>query len=410
MDLQYGAEYEDFRRELQKFLASWPPTGPEAALPLDQQERWFRQQSIDRGYAYRDIPKQYGGSEQENDTLKERIIVEEFSRSRAPLPSMAQGPAMLVPTLLEFGSDEQRERYIRPTLEGEIRWCQGYSEPGSGSDLASLQCRAELQGDEFVITGQKIWTSGAAECQMMFGLFRSEPDASKHAGISYLLVPMDQPGIEVRPLRQMTGSNEFNEVFFDGARTNISNLVGRRGEGWQVSRATLKHERKLIGNPRLMARQFELLVTLAKKVERNGRPAIEDPGVQLTIAEIEGYVRAIETCNLRMLSAELHGEVMKVMHPMMMIKLYATKAAERIANAAYDLIGGDGLLDIDVVEMGMWATADDEQAAIHNYLFSKGPSIAGGASNIQRNIIGERVLGLPRDLRKTQEPDKPARS
>ena len=403
MDLQYGSQYEDYRRELQEFLRSWPPTGAEAELPLEEQERWFRQQAIDRGYVYRDIPKQYGGSEQESDPLKERIILEEFSRTTVPLRAMSQGPAMLVPTLLEFGTEEQRAKYIRPTLEGEILWCQGYSEPGSGSDLASLQCRAELQGDEFVITGQKIWTSGAAQCQMMFCLFRSEPEASKHAGISYLLVPMEQPGIEVRPLKQLTGSDEFNEVFFDGARTHVSNLVGKRGEGWQVSRATLKHERKLIGNPRLMMTQFELLVALARKVERDGRPAIEDPAVQLTIAEVEGYVRAAETCNMRMLSAELHGEFAKVMQPMMMIKLYATKASEKIAQAAYDLVGGDGLLDIDAPEMGMWATSSDEQAAVHNYLFSKGPSIAGGASNIQRNIIGERLLGLPRDLRKTQD-------
>ncbi len=150
-----------------------------------------------------------------------------------------------------------------------------------------------------------------------------------------------------------------------------------------------------------MMTQFELLVALARKVERDGRPAIEDPAVQLTIAEVEGYVRAVETCNMRMLSAELHGEFAKVMQPMMMIKLYATKASEKIAQAAYDLAGGDGLLDIEAPEMGMWATTSDEQAAVHNYLFSKGPSIAGGASNIQRNIIGERLLGLPRDLRKT---------
>ena len=401
MDLQYGSEYEDYRSELREFLQSWPPTGPEAKLSAEDQERWFRKQAIERGYVYRDIPAKYGGSEQENDPLKERIILEEFSRTSVPFRSMSQGPAMLVPTLLEFGTEEQREKYIRPTLEGDIRWCQGYSEPGSGSDLASLQCRAELDGDDFVITGQKIWTSSAAECQMMFGLFRSEPDASKHAGISYLLVPMDQSGIEVRPLKQLTGSDEFNEVFFDGARTPVSNLVGKRGEGWQVSRATLKHERKLIGNPRLMMMQFELLVELARQVERNGRPAIEDPAVQLTIAEVEGYVRAAETCNMRMLSAELHGEFVKVMQPMMMIKLYATKTQEMIANAAYDLTGGEGLLDIDNPDEGVWATTSDPKAAIQNYLFAKGPSIAGGASNIQRNIIGERGLGLPRDIRKS---------
>jgi len=400
MDLTYGAEYETYRSELREFLGDWPPTGEMANQPFDVQERDFREKAIERGYIYREIPKAYGGSEQPSDPLKERIIMEEFSKASVPFRMMSQGPAMLVPTLLEFGTEEQRERYIRPTLEGELRWCQGYSEPGSGSDLASLQCKADFDGEDFVLTGQKIWTSSAAECQMMFGLFRSEPEASKHAGISYLLVPMDQPGIEVRPLKQMTGSDEFNEVFFDGAKTPLRNLVGKRGEGWQVSRATLKHERKLIGNPRLMMMQFELLVELARKTMRGGRPAIEDSAVQQQLATIEGYVRASETCNLRMLSAELHGDFMKVMQPMMMIKLYTTKAMELIANAMYDMAGGDGLLDIEDPEDGVWAMKADARAAVQNYLFSKGPSIAGGASNIQRNIIGERGLGLPRDLRK----------
>jgi len=400
MDLSYGEEYETYRRELRAFLESWPPSDEEAKLPFEEQEKLFRERAIARGYVYRDIPKAYGGSEQDNDPLKERIILEEFAKASVPFRSMSQGPAMLVPTLLEFGNEEQRKKYIPPTLSGEMSWCQGYSEPGSGSDLASLLCRAEIEGDEFVISGQKIWTSSAMECQMLFGLFRSEPEASKHAGISYLMVPLDQPGIEVRPLKQMTGSDEFNEVFFDGARTHISNLVGERGQGWQVSRATLKHERKLIGNPRLMMMQFELLVELARNTTRNGRPSIEDPAVQLTIAEIEGYVRAAETTNLRMLSAELHGEPLKVMQPMMMIKLFTTKAMEKIAEAAYDMTGGDGLLDIADPEHGVWATEANADAAVQNYLFSKGPSIAGGASNIQRNIIGERGLGLPRDLRK----------
>ncbi|MEZ4217810.1 MAG: acyl-CoA dehydrogenase family protein [Myxococcota bacterium] len=397
MDLKYGAEYEAYREELRRFLATWPPSGEDAKLPFVEQERRFREKAIERGYLYRDIPKAYGGSEQPSDPLRERIIMEEFAKASVPFRAMSQGPAMLVPTLLEFGNEEQRKKYIPPTLAGEMRWCQGYSEPGSGSDLASLQCKAELVGDEFVLTGQKIWTSTARECQMMFGLFRTEPDAPKHAGISYLLVPMDQPGLEVRPLKQLTGSDEFNEVFFDGARTHVSNLVGKRGEGWSVSRATLKHERKLIGNPRLMMMQFELIVSLARQVKRNGRPAIEDPAVQVELARLEGYVRASETCNMRMLSAELNGELGKVVGPMMMIKLFTTKASEMLAQFAYDLAGGDGLLDIEVPDHGVWSTRADARAVIHNYLFSKGPSIAGGASNIQRNIVGERVLGLPRD-------------
>jgi len=197
----------------------------------------------------------------------------------------------------------------------------------------------------------------------------------------------------------MTGSMEFNEVFFDGARTPAENLIGRRGEGWAVSRATLVHERNLIGNPKLLTQQFDQLVERARRVTRGGRPAIEDPGVRDRLAEIEGYVRAVETCNLRMLSATVRGEELEVMLPMMMIKLYSTDVMQRVARAAYELVGGDGLLEPDFREESVYDVTGTTSGAIYNYLFSLGPAIAGGASNIQRNIIGERGLGLPRDRR-----------
>jgi alkylation response protein AidB-like acyl-CoA dehydrogenase len=288
-----------------------------------------------------------------------------------------------------------------PYSRGTLRWCQGYSEPNAGSDLASLQASATLEGDHFVLRGQKIWTSAAKEADMMFGLFRTEPDAPKHAGISYLLVDMKAPGIDVRPLKQMTGSLEFNEVFFDGARTPAENIIGKRGEGWSVSRSTLKHERNLIGNPKLLTQQFDLLVEMARRTPRGGRPAIEDSAVRDRLAELEGYVRAVETCNLRMLSATLRGEELSVMLPMMMIKLYSTDVMQQVARAAYDLVGGDGLLEPDPRDESVYDVSGSASGAIYNYLFSIGPSIAGGASNIQRNIIGERGLGLPRDLKKS---------
>jgi len=399
MDLRYGDEYEAFRAELREFLTGWPLTGPEAALPRAEQEQRFRQRGIARGYVYRDFPVEYGGAGQPHDALKDRIIQEEYARTGAPGNRMDQGAGLLAPTLLEFGSEAQKRRFIPPTLAGSMRWCQGYSEPNAGSDLASLQATATLEGDVFVLRGQKIWTSNAKEADMMFGLFRTEPDAPKHAGISYLLVDMHGPGIDVRPLKQMTGSMEFNEVFFDGARTSASNLVGRRGEGWGVSRATLKHERNLIGNPKLLSAQFEQLIERARRTLRNGRPAIEDPGVRDRIAELEGYVRAVETCNLRMLSASVRGEELKAMLPMMMIKLYSTDVMQEVARAAYDLVGGDGLLEPDPREESIYDLTGTTSGVIYNYLFSLGPAIAGGASNIQRNIIGERGLGLPRDRR-----------
>jgi alkylation response protein AidB-like acyl-CoA dehydrogenase len=399
MDLRYGEEYEAFRAELREFLTGWPLTGAEVALPRAEQEQRFRQRGIARGYVYRGFPVEYGGSGQPHDVLKDRIIQEEYARTGAPGNRMDQGAGLLAPTLLEFGSEAQKRHFIPPTLAGSMRWCQGYSEPNAGSDLASLQATATLEGDVFVLRGQKIWTSNAREADMMFGLFRTEQDAPKHAGISYLLVDMHGPGIDVRPLRQMTGSMEFNEVFFDGARTPVENLVGRRGEGWGVSRATLKHERNLIGNPKLLSAQFEQLVERARRALRNGRPAIEEPGVRDRLAELEGYVRAVETCNLRMLSASVRGEELKAMLPMMMIKLYSTDVMQRVARAAYDLVGGDGLLEPDPREESVYDLTGTTSGAIYNYMFSLGPAIAGGASNIQRNIIGERGLGLPRDRR-----------
>jgi alkylation response protein AidB-like acyl-CoA dehydrogenase len=397
MELSFGAEYESFRAEVRDFLAGWPLTGEEALLPLEEQEQIFRKRGIERGYVYRQYPVEYGGSGQPYDGTKDRILQEEYALAGAPGDSKYQGPAMLVPTLLEMGSEEQKRRFIPPTLSGEMRWCQGYSEPGAGSDLASLQSTARLDGDEWVINGQKIWTSNALESQMMFGLFRTEPDAGKHAGISYLLIPMDQKGVDVRPLKQITGGMEFNEVFFDDARAPAENIVGRRGEGWGVSRATLKHERNLIGNPRMMAEQFEELVDLAKKRRRGGRPAIEDPAVREHIARIHGYVRAAETTGLRVLSADLNGEPLKAMLPMMMMKLYSTDVSQLITKLAYDLIGADGMLEPDCD--ANYAHDGSGKAVVNNYLFSLGPAIAGGASNIQRNIIAERGFGLPRDAR-----------
>jgi alkylation response protein AidB-like acyl-CoA dehydrogenase len=399
MDLSYGERYEAFRAEVRAFLAGWPVSGDDARLPPAEQTRVFRKRGIERGYVYRDYPVEYGGSGQPHDALADRVLQEEYARSGAPGNQLDQGPGMLVPTLLEFGTEAQKRRFIPPTLEGRLRWCQGYSEPGSGSDLASLQTTAVRDGDDFVIHGQKIWTSNARHADWMFGLFRTDPNASRHAGISYLLVDMRAPGITVRPLRQITGGSEFNEVFFDGARTSSDNVVGGLGQGWAVSRATLRHERNLIGSPKLMGEQFELLLARARSTRRGGRPAIEDPAVRDRIAEIHGYVRAAETANLRMLSASVRGEEMKAFLPMLMIKLYSTDVMQRIAAAAWDLLGGDGLVEPAEPRDDIYSTTGTTSGAVHNFLFSLGPAIAGGASNIQRNIIGERGLGLPRDPR-----------
>jgi alkylation response protein AidB-like acyl-CoA dehydrogenase len=398
--LEYGEKYEKFRAELREFLRGWPLRGAEAALPKTEQEAIFRRRGVERGYVYREFPKRVGGSEQEPDALADAILREEYWRASAPGDILGQGASLLAPTLLSLGSEAQREHFIPPTLRGEMVWCQGYSEPGSGSDLASVSSRAVLEGERWVIHGQKIWTSRAAQADWMFGLFRTEPEAPKHAGISYLLIPMDQPGIEVRPLKQISGSLEFNEVFFDGALSAAENIVGKRGEGWQVSRVTLLHERKLMGNPHLLRGHWNELLELARRTRRGGLPALADPVLRQRLAAIEGTLRCAETSTMRQLTAAARGEEHEVMLSLLVTKLYSTQLGDQIARCAYDLLGAEGLLAPTEADVAEYANTGTASGFVEQYLFSLGPLIAGGASNIQRNIIGERALGLPRDLRK----------
>ena len=400
MDLRYGERYGSFRDEVREFLRDhWPVRGAEAEFAPEAQEQLFRERALARGYVYRHFPRVYGGSEQPPDALEDSILDQEFAAAGAPRDIRGIGPAMLAPTLLDCGSEAQRLRFIPPTLRGDMRWCQGYSEPGAGSDLSSLSSRAVLDGDSWVIDGHKIWTSDAQNADYMFGLFRTEPDAPKHAGISYLLIDMRSPGIEVRPLRQMTGGAEFNEVFFTAVRIPADSIVGKRGEGWKVSRSTLKHERNLIGDPRFLRNAFDALVELARRSSRNGRPAIEDTHVRQRLAEIEGYVSSQEYSGLRQLSAALRGEEAKALLPILMNKLYSTDTTQRITRLAFDLLGADGLVAPGPAEYEMSSQLRTPGGWVAQYMFAIANSIAGGASNIQRNIIGERGLGLPRDPR-----------
>jgi len=400
MDLRYGERYESFREQVREFLREqWPLRGAEGERPLDARERLFRERALARGYLYRHFPRVYGGSEQPADALEDSILDQEFRAAGAPRDIRGIGPAMLAPTLLDCGNEAQRLRFIPPTLRGDLRWCQGYSEPGAGSDLASLSSRAVLDGDSWIVNGHKIWTSDAQHADCMFGLFRTEPDAGKHEGISYLLIDMRTPGILVRPLRQMSGGAEFNEVFFTDVRIPADSIVGRRGEGWKVSRSTLKHERNLIGDPRFLRNSFDALVELTRRSSRNGRPAIEDAHVRQRLAEIEGYVWSQEYSGLRQLSAALRGEEAKALLPILMNKLHSTDTMQRITRLAFDLLGADGLVAPGPEEYEMASQLRTPGGWVAQYMFAIANSIAGGASNIQRNIIGERGLGLPRDAR-----------
>ena len=395
MDLNYGEAAEGFRPEVQNFLAeNWPLKGDDAKLSFDEQAKVLRERATKAGYLYRNIPKKYGGSEQGADVLKAQVIREEFGKVWAPTEVMGIGTMMLVPTLLERGEEWMKEKWVEPTIRGDIQWCQGYSEPGSGSDLASLMTRGELVGDEWVINGQKIWTSGAQTADYMFCLTRTEPGEAKHGGISYLLIDMKQPGIDVRPLKQMTGGSDFNEVFLTDARTPKDWIVGKRGEGWLVSRATLKHERNSIGAAAQSNAVFQGLVQLAKSTQQGGRPNIENPVVRQRLAEIEGYVRAHEYSGFRQLTVNARGDNPGIIQ--MMNKLNSTNISHRVSKLALDLLGDDGLLDpSSTTSMGFRPSAN--RSWITQYMYSLGIAVAGGTANIQRNVIGERGLGLPRD-------------
>jgi len=395
MDLSYGKEYEDFRAEVRSFLEqSWPPTGELAELPKAEGAKRFRRLAIDQGYLYRNIPRKYGGSEQEPDPVRAQIIREEFSRSHAPMEVRGIGMMMLVPTLLERGEEWQKEKFVPGTVAGDIVWCQGYSEPGSGSDLASLQTRGELVGDEWVINGQKIWTTGAQRAHWMFCLTRTEPDVPKHAGISYLLIPMKQDGIEVSPLKQMNGGADFNQVFMTDARTPADHIVGKRGEGWSVSRTTLKHERNSIGAAAQAVMMFDGLVRFAQQTRKDGRPAIEDPLIRDRLLSLEGYVRSHEYSGMRQFTKNAKGEDPGSIT--LMNKLNSTNIGHMVANLAIDIMGDDGMLDpVPRDEMGMIPSGS--RMWLSQYMYSLGIATAGGTANIQKNVIGERGLGLPRD-------------
>jgi alkylation response protein AidB-like acyl-CoA dehydrogenase len=399
MDLTYGPEYEAYRQELRQFLAdAWTDEdrshqGEERVIgtikpPLPHVTA-FRRRAVEAGYVYRDIPKEYGGSEQPFDPFKEALIREEFKIAKAPREMIGQGASMLAPTLLERGTQAQKERFVRATLMGEILWCQGYSEPGAGSDLASLRATGALDGDHWVVNGQKIWTSNAEEAKWMFCLVRTEPDAPKHDGISYLLIEMNTPGIEVRPLRQMTGESEFCEVFLEDVRVPKDNIVGERGRGWQVSRSTLKHERAFIGNTDIIRKTYDGLFLLAQSTEVRGRPAIKDPLVRERMAALEARLLAAEYHGARLLTMQARGEEPGI--SALVTKHNTSQLMYDLSLFAMDVMGDGGAMasgEPRAPFMGMF---------VHAYMWAFGLLIGGGTANIQRNIIAERGLGLPRD-------------
>ena len=391
MDLELTEEYSAFRNQVAEFLARHGSEAPGKAVRVlkDPARLAWQRLLIENGYAARTIPRQYGGAGQEPDILKSRIIAEEFMKARVPMGISGQGISMLVPTLLEFGTESQKEKFIGPTLRGEIVWCQGYSEPNAGSDLANLQTKASVDGDDFVINGQKIWTSSAQVADMMFCLVRTEPGAGKYDAISYLLIPMDTPGIDVRPLKMMTGGAGFCEVFFTDVRVPVSAVVGGRGEGWKVANATLKHERGFLADPNETMNRVQALIDLMSRETIDGSRLIDHPVFLDRLMRLQGEAMAMQFHDLRLLTHDLKKQSAGIGR--MIVKLQGCELKHQIAALGIDALGELGIL------YGSGPQLRDEGAWPYQFMFELGLVIGGGTAQIQKNIIGERGLGLPRE-------------
>ena len=391
MDTSIGSEYDSLREEVRSFFAAnqdaavpaGPGFGGDASEVRRRVVEW-QKRLVDAGYAGREIPRRYGGAGHEPDPLANLVIEEEFQSAGVSLGMENQGISMFVPTLLHFGREDQKQELIRPTIRGELIWCQGYSEPGSGSDLASLRTSAVLDGDDYVINGQTIWTSGAREADMMFALIRTEAHAGKHGGISYLVLTMDTPGLDVRPLMTMTGDASFNEVFFTDVRVPATNVIGRPGQGWEVGTYTLRFERNMLGRSNATENYVAGCVDILRETGLIDSPVYRD-----RLLKLEGRVQAMKYHQLRLLTDRLKKRDSGAGG--LIVKLNNCQLNYDICALAIDAMAERGVLkrgSKHVRDYGNWQ---------RNYMYALGLIIGGGTAQIQKNIIGERGLGLPRE-------------
>lgn len=393
MDFRYSEDEERFRLELREWLGVNLPrhfAPGELAEELDPDARFEKMLAWHRamhagGWVGIHWPPIYGGR---GASIMEQVVyAEEMGATGAPPPVNPIAIMMVGPTLMHWGTEAQKRRFIPTMLSAEEIWCQGYSEPNAGSDLASLQTRARADGDDLVVTGQKVWTSLAHRAHWCILLCRTDPDAPKHLGISYLLVDMRSPGIVVRPLVQMTGDAEFNEVFFDEVRVPRGNLVGELNQGWQVAMTTLAFERVGLGNVYQFDRLIRELTALAASRTIAGRPAIQHGAIRQRLAQLAIEAQALRYTQYRHVTHRARGEPGPEAS---VAKLFGTELNLRIMNLAIDLLGPEGL-----VERPRGAT-DESSKWLRRILAARAFTIGGGTSEVQRNIIGERALRLPR--------------
>jgi len=401
MSNEFPDKYRQLREEVQEFIRlhrdQSPTLGGGRKRP-DAKTRDWQKLLVENGYAARTVPRQYGGFGAEPDVFEAMVIAEEFGKAGVNPGMMNQGVSMFVPTLLEVGTKEQCREWIGPTIRGDVIWCQGYSEPGAGSDLAAVRTRAHVEDGHFIVNGHKIWTSSAHYADMIFLLCRTEPDASKHKGLSYLILSMKSPGIRVQPIKTATGRSEFNEVFFENVRVPMHQIVKGRGDGWEVTNITLKHERLGIGDANRLGYRLKRILNLLRDTEVDGSRLIEMPEYLTRVITLQGELIAWKAHYRRMQTQIARGIEPGVNR--LIIKYGGTMIGHRLSALAVDALGAVGA----VFESEGEDAQDDEVANWNNdYLYDIGLLIGGGTLNIQKNIISERGLGMPREPKAAAE-------
>jgi hypothetical protein len=413
MDLRYPPEAETFRTEIRAWLEANLPAGwgTDAYAPTPEERARFAEEwtatLFDGGWICATWPKEYGGKGL--STIQAVVLNEEFARVGAPLRADFFGDTLVGPTILAWGTEEQKKEFLPGIMRGQIAWCQGFSEPDAGSDLASLKTTAVLDGDEWVIHGQKIWTTQAQVADYMFLLARTDLSAPQHAGISYLLVPMDQPGVEVRPITQISGSAEFNEVFLTDARAPRDNVVGGVNNGWKVAMTTLGFERGTSATTghRRFAKELDQIIADARA---SGR--IHDPLVRQDLARAFSTVKIMEINGYRSLTGVLtHSKDPALAALSATNKMFWSNYHKWVTNVAIDLAGpagqildGDSETHVPGVGRQMARAGYAPGVMQSSFFFARSETIWGGSDQIQHNIVGERVLGLPKEPRAEGRP------
>ncbi|HXA42113.1 MAG TPA: acyl-CoA dehydrogenase [Candidatus Solibacter sp.] len=393
MDFELSAEDAAFRDEIRTWLeerreliektrAQTAEYGGEKALEL---HRVWEKELYNGGWAGVAWPKEHGG--RDASLFQQALFTEEYVRARAPERINRLGLGLIGPTLMVYGTEEQKKEHLAKILSCDEIWCQGFSEPGAGSDLASLRTRAVLDGDDYVINGQKVWTSQASYADWIFVLVRTDTEAPKHKGITFIIADMKTPGIEVRPMKQINGKSGFAETFFTDVRVPAANVIDKPNNGWKVAMTTLGFERGTgLGSPMVFNRQWKELVELTKETQRYDHKASEDPDIRKRIAQGFIETRVFELTNKRVLSQLSKG---KQLGPEASLsKLFWSEMEARLEELQIDTLGPRGELATGSPDGGEWFS---------EYLYARASMIYAGTSEIQKNIIAQRVLGLPKE-------------